>query len=375
MTYQSIQLVAEKALREPKLAGASGRYKHPHVSLVARSQPIPAAGHVLLKVCCTSICGTDVHVLQTDAEGYSCSSVPARNWERGIQFGHEMAAQIIRLGSEVEGVQVGDYVTADSLVPCRDRKCRTCRRRQWNECPESYLLGLQADGVFGEIAVAPARSIHSIDPLVRRFSLAHALQSASLAEPLGNALHCFSVARRWLRKNNPHVMVLGAGPAGLFLAWTARSARCRQVILVEPNSRRAEYARQFADVVLHPAEIESTLGSGGIGVRPDAVFDACGQGDMNQVLKALAPGGIVLTMARAGQKVCVAGDTLVTNGQAIVGVRGHVGYVPKAIEMLAGGGIDPEMFISRTLDGISQLHAALCEPNSLCSELKVSCRI
>lgn len=375
MTYQSIQLVAEKAARQTERSGAAGQYRHPRLSMVHRPWPTLSAGQVLLKVCNTTICGTDIHVLQTDPDGYCCSSVPARHWETGIQFGHEMAAQIVAAGTGVRGFQVGDYVTADSLVPCRDPNCRCCRTGQWNACPKAYLLGFQADGVFGEFAVAPASSVHSIDPLVRRFGVVRALRTASLAEPLGAALHSFHQARRWLREDRPGVLVLGAGPIGLFLAWTARLTGSRRVVVVEPNPRRADNARQFADQVVHPDEFGSELGPDAFGTGPDVVFDACGQANMNQIVKVLAPGGVVVTLARTAQQICVACDPLITNGQAIVGARGHVGYVPEAIEMLANGGIDPEMFITRTLDGMSQLLAALREPRKLSDELKVSCRI
>lgn len=375
MTYSSILLQAQKIVRHPEKPGAAGRYRHPRLSVVERSWPTLSPGQVLLKVCYVSICGTDIHVMQTDADGYSCSSAPASNWERGIQFGHELAAQVVAVGPGVREFQVGDYVTADSLVPCRSPNCQMCRTQQWNACPQAYLLGLQADGVFGEFAVAPAASIHSIDPLIRRYGLARALRTASLAEPLGVALHSFSQARRWLRKDDPDALVLGAGPLGLFFAWRARLGKSRRVVILEPNPRRADYARQFADLVVHPDDFDPQLSRDAFGKGPDVVFDTCGRADMDKIMAALAPGGAIVTGARTGNRYCFNTDRLITNGQAIIGARGHVGQVPQAIEMLANGEADPEMFITRALEGIPQLLAAFGNSQQLTDELKVICWI
>jgi hypothetical protein len=80
-------------------------------------------------------------------------------------------------------------------------------------------------------------------------------------------------------------------------------------------------------------------------------------------------------LARTGQSVCFRGDGLITNGQAIIGTRGHVGHVPEAIQVLASSEIDPDMFLTRSLDGILRLYDALQNPQSLPNEQKISCQI
>lgn len=375
MTYNSMLLRAQKSVRQPERPGAAGSYRLPELSLVERNWPTLAAGQVLLQVLSVSICGTDVHAMQTDADGYSCSSVPATHWESGIQFGHEVAARVVALGPGAGGFAIGDYVTADSLVPCRRSDCRLCRTSRWNACPQAYLLGFQADGVFGEFAVLPSASIHSIDPLIRRYGLAKAMRIASLAEPLGVALHAYHQASHWLHTEAPSVLVLGGGPIGLFFAWKARLSGSPKVVIVEPNPRRADHARMVADLVMHPDQLDAQCNRDVFGIGPDVVLDACGQAKMNSVLQLLSPGGAIVTMARTGQLACIATDTLITSGQALIGVRGHVGQVPQAVEMLATSDIDPETFITRHLDGMSQLRSLLCEPNRLGDELKVSCHI
>lgn len=374
MTYSAILLQAERASRHPDRPGAAGKYRHPRLEIVELRVPALAAGQVLLEVCNVSICGTDVHVLQTDAEGFSRSSVPASRWETGIQFGHEVAARVAAVAPGVQGISVGEYVTADSLVPCRQPDCHTCRAGLWNACPRAYLLGLQSDGVFGELAVVPATSVHSISALIERYGVSSGLRFATLAEPLGVALHAYQQSCRWLGVAQQRVLVLGAGAIGLFLAWKARLLGAERVIVVEPNAERGNLVSQFADVVLSPDDWNSQLGCDAEW-QADVIFDACGQSDLATALTRLAPGGALITLARTGQSVSFRGDEVITNGQAIIGTRGHVGHVPQAIQMLSSGGIDPDMFLTRSLDGISQLYDALQNPMSLTTELKFSCQI
>jgi len=236
------------------------------------------------------------------------------------------------------------------------------------------LLGLQSDGVFGELAVVPATSIHRIAPLIERYGVSSGLRFATLAEPLGVALHAYHQSGRWLRAAQPRVLILGAGAIGVFLAWKSRHSEAERVVVIEPNAQRANLASQFADAVLSPEDWQSQLGHAAEW-QADVIFDACGQSDLATALTHLAPGGALVTLARTGQSVCFRGDGVITNGQAIIGTRGHVGHVPAAIQMLASGGIDPGMFLTCSLDGISQLYSALQNPQSLITELKISCQI
>jgi threonine dehydrogenase-like Zn-dependent dehydrogenase len=237
------------------------------------------------------------------------------------------------------------------------------------------LLGLQADGVFGELAVVPAASVHSIAPLISRYGTAGGVRLASLAEPLGVSLHAHAQAIRWLRQVQPRVLILGAGAIGLFFAWKARLAGVESVVMVEPNARRAERAQEFADVVLHPDEFDDQLTANMRDSDPDIIFDACGQAAIRPLLRTLAPGGVLVTAARTGQRICFETNDMITNGQAIIGTRGHVGYVPEAIRLLSGCDLDPGQFITRTLDGLAELRAVFQDPDLLAGEFKVSCQV
>jgi hypothetical protein len=52
-----------------------------------------------------------------------------------------------------------------------------------------------------------------------------------------------------------------------------------------------------------------------------------------------------------------------------------VGFVPKAIDLLAKGHVDPFPFITKTLNGLGELLVQLRHPGEIRDEFKVVCAI
>jgi len=81
--------------------------------------PMPAVGgsDVLIKVHKTAICGTDVHIYNWDDWAKKTIPVP-------MTAGHEYAGEIVELGANVTGLEVGDIVSGEGHVVCE--RCRNC---------------------------------------------------------------------------------------------------------------------------------------------------------------------------------------------------------------------------------------------------------
>ncbi|MEL7454231.1 MAG: alcohol dehydrogenase catalytic domain-containing protein, partial [Pseudomonadota bacterium] len=69
-------------------------------------QPEIRPNEVLIQVRRTAICGTDVHIYNWDDWAQRTVPVP-------MTVGHEFMGEIVQLGSQVEGYQVGDRVSAE----------------------------------------------------------------------------------------------------------------------------------------------------------------------------------------------------------------------------------------------------------------------
>ena len=108
---------------------------------------IPQIGHgdVLIRVRAALTCGTDVKVFR---RGYH-----ARMIVPPALFGHELAGDIVALGSGVNGFGLGDRVVAANSAPCG--VCLYCREGHENLC-EDLLFN---NGAYAEYLRVPARIV------------------------------------------------------------------------------------------------------------------------------------------------------------------------------------------------------------------------
>ena len=76
-------------------------------------------------------------------------------------MGHEIAAEVVEIGSEVENVALGDLVTCHFYLVCHS--CNFCRSGRETLCTEfKGYVGLVLDGGFAEYASIPALNLCKI---------------------------------------------------------------------------------------------------------------------------------------------------------------------------------------------------------------------
>jgi len=235
----------------------------------------PGPGEVIVKVKRASICGTDVHIYMWDRWAASRIKPP-------IIVGHEFAGEIVEKGENVEGLEVGDYVAAESHIFCGH--CYQCRTGRAHVCQNLKILGVDVNGAFAEYVKVPARILwkvsSEIDP-----------NYASVMEPFGNAIHTVTVEDL----TGKTVLIAGAGPIGIMAIQVAKAEGASLVIVSEIRDYRINLAKENgADIVINPLEkdlVEEVMKlTNGEGV--DAFFEMSGsQEALRQGLKALTPGG------------------------------------------------------------------------------------
>jgi alcohol dehydrogenase, propanol-preferring len=75
--------------------------------------------------------------------------------------GHEVAGEVVELGSEVTHVRAGDRVTCHFYLTCGT--CRFCRSGRETLCPASPgTVGMACDGAYAEYMAIPARNVTRI---------------------------------------------------------------------------------------------------------------------------------------------------------------------------------------------------------------------
>src|SRR5262245_66215385 len=142
---------------------------------------MPGPDEVKIKVENCSTCGTDVKIFRFGHHHI----VPPR------VMGHEVAGEIVGVGSGVEGWRAGDRVQVIAAIP--DGTCAECRRGRLTVCPNQESIGYHYDGGFARYMVVPAKvlavgGLHRIPD-----SLGYA--EASVAEPLACVLNGQQLAR------------------------------------------------------------------------------------------------------------------------------------------------------------------------------------
>ena len=200
---------------------------------------------VLVKIGANTVCGTDVRILRGEK---------SKGIDRDTVLGHEPAGRVAEVGRNVRGYEVGQPVALYPEIVCR--RCYFCQRGLENMCTNARIFGYVLDGGLGEYVRIPADAIEAGNLFAAERDLPP--ERLALAEPLGC---CVNGHRRSGTKLDDTVLVMGAGPIGLFHLQLSLLAGARTVIVTELSEARRKTAQEFgAHVVVDPAN-EDLAGS------------------------------------------------------------------------------------------------------------------
>ncbi len=188
-------------------------------------RPKPGQHEILVKVKVTSVCGTDYHIYGWD-EWAQAHIKPPRI------IGHEFAGEVVETAPGVSTCKAGDMVAAESHIGCG--KCYQCRTGNSHICERLAILGVDVDGSFAEFVKIPEQNAWPIPTEVP-------IETASILEPLGNAVHATSAAD--IAGND--VTIFGCGPVGLSAAAVANVSGALSVTAVDVNEYRLKIAAKM----------------------------------------------------------------------------------------------------------------------------------
>ncbi|MCW2499300.1 MAG: mycothiol-dependent formaldehyde dehydrogenase [Frankiales bacterium] len=232
--------------------------------------PDPGPGEALVKVQACGVCHTDLHYREGGI-----------NDEFPFLLGHEAAGVVESVGEGVTHVAPGDFVVLNWRAVCGE--CRSCKRGRPQYCFNTHnatqkmtlqdgtvlspALGI---GAFAEktlVAAGQCTKVPTVDPA------AAGLLGCGVMAGFGAAVNTAPVQK------GDTVAVIGCGGVGDAAIAGALFAGARQVIAVDLDDRKLEWAKGFGathtvnaqgDVVAELREL-----TGGFG--PDVVIDAVGR--------------------------------------------------------------------------------------------------
>ncbi len=189
--------------------------------------PKPEVGHndVLIRIRKTAICGTDIHIWKWDEWAQKTIPVP-------MHVGHEYVGEIVDMGQEVRGFDIGDRVSGEGHITCGF--CRNCRAGRRHLCRNTSGVGVNRAGCFADYLVIPAFNAFKIPDNISD-------DLASIFDPYGNATHTalsFPLV-------GEDVLITGAGPIGIMAVAVARHVGARHVVITDVNDYRLELARKM----------------------------------------------------------------------------------------------------------------------------------
>jgi (R,R)-butanediol dehydrogenase / meso-butanediol dehydrogenase / diacetyl reductase len=288
--------------------------------------PTPGEGELVVKVGRCGICGSDLHMTEDPAFGKGAGDV----------LGHEFAGEVVALGKGTQGVAIGDLVSVIPLVSCGI--CASCRAGEVAWCDK---FGLQGGG-YAEFAVTrPNQCV--------RLPASASLADGAIIEPLAVALH--GVNMSGLKKGDK-ILILGAGPIGLAVAFWARRAGAADVVIQDINDFQQVRASGMgaSGFVSDPADpvggAERALDG-----KADIVFECVGiPGLIEQAVSQVRPRGTILLLG-----LCTKPDTMNTFAMLSKEVRLITSAFftrqeyEEALDALNAGATEPRLLVSDTI--------------------------
>ena len=289
-------------------------------------KPRIEANEILIKVKACGVCGSDLHTYKLGI--FPENGVPIGNGR--MILGHEYSGDVVEVGEGVEGVKVGDRVTAVSMGGFAEYVKAFC-----------FLNG----------------NVFHLPPEV-------SYEEAATNEPLATSLHAANLANP---AEGDTILIAGAGIIGLGILQVLKAKQPNRVIVSDISEKRRVMARQLgADIVIDPTAgdlyeqvtqivgtvptMYSTARTPALEIAIDCVGRAQGAAGipvLDQLLNIVREGAKVVLVAAYEENVSLNPNYIMGKGLRVLG---SVAYGPEelagALELIRSRKVDRKPLIS-----------------------------
>jgi (R,R)-butanediol dehydrogenase / meso-butanediol dehydrogenase / diacetyl reductase len=293
---------------------------HQPLAIETIPDPTPSAGEVVVKVGRCGICGSDLHMTEDPAYGKGAGDV----------LGHEFAGEVVALGKGTAGLALGDLVSVIPLQSCG--QCASCKSGEVAWCDK---FGLQGGG-YAEYAVTrPNQCVK----LPKSASIA----DGAIIEPLAVALHGVNMSGL---KAGDKILIIGAGPIGLAVAFWARRAGASEVVIQDISNFQKDRAMAMGATGFANSPNDPLING-----KSDIVFECVGiPGLIEQAIGQVRNRGTILLLG-----LCTKPDTMNTFAMLSKEVRLITsafftrGEYEAALDALNAGAAEPRLLVTDTI--------------------------
>lgn len=268
-------------------------YRNDDVRLEEMPKPDIGPEEILVKVISSGICGSDV------MEWYRIRRAP-------LVLGHEIAGDIVAVGSKVKKYKAGQRVFVSHHVPCME--CRYCKSGHESTCDTLRTTNFYPGGFAEYVRVPEVNVDRGVYVLPRELTY----DDGAFIEPLACVVRGFRLGGF---EPGDSVLILGSGIAGLLNIKLAKVLGAERIVATDISRFRMGAAKRMgADAVIDGnADVPKLVRDVNGGRAADFIVVSTGaQTAFDQAFRCVDRGGTVLMFAppSPGTSVSVPFDEL-----------------------------------------------------------------
>lgn len=265
-----------------------------------------------------------------------------------LVLGHESAGIIVRAGSSVKSLKLGDRVAIEPGVSCQS--CDFCRVGKYNLCDDMQFAATPpVDGTLAKYYVVPEELCFVLPSHI-------SIEEGALVEPLSIAVHCARLAAISVGQT---VLVMGAGPIGLLCCAVAKAFGASVITATDIVDSRLDFAKTYATTHTYKMEQQSPVDNAksissrcGVSRGFDVVIDATGVAScISCGISALKKGGVFIQAGLGAAEISFpVGQLCSKEGVYKTSFRYGPGDYKMAIELLESQRVSVKSLITHSYE-------------------------
>jgi len=299
------------------------------------AMPSLAEDEVLVEMGYCGICGSDLHFY----------SLGEPDFPDVYPFtpGHELAGEVVEIGSNVTSLKVGDRVSLEPGIPCR--KCEWCKTGRYNLCSNvEFLSSPRTHGGLRKYVAHPADLCFKLPENISTLE-------GALIEPLAVGLYATTGSGIAIGKK---AAIIGVGCIGLITLLSLKAMGINEIVAVDVFDNRLQKAKELGathTVNGSKEDIVKAVREYFAGIGPDYVFETAGNiKTASQTIYMVKRGGTVMIVGNVVGQTPINFQLCVNKELTIKTSFRYRNIFPVAVEAIASGRINVKQIVSSEFD-------------------------
>ncbi len=321
------------------------------LELVESENPEPQGSEVLVRITASGVCHSDLYFWQGgyDMGGGKKVTLEERGIKLPLTMGHEPLGEVVAMGPDAEGVEIGDKRLVFPWIGCGD--CPRCNEGADNDCVSMRTLGVLSPGGYADHVLVPhAKYLVEFDGIPEHYACTLACAGITSYSAI-KKVHPLSA--------DDKVVIIGAGGVGLTGVGVARAyLPDHELIVVDIDGDKLAAARQAgADHTINSKDedalerLKELTGNG-----PGAIVDFVGNSETTKLgYDAVRKGGRYIGVGLYGGEITIPTLTLPIRNMTLRGSYvGRLEEMKELIELVRGGKVTPIPVETRPMSRVTE---------------------